>query len=114
MALQILLGGILQGSIFAMLAIGFSLVHRVTGIVNLAQGAFCVVAVLAMYTFEVTLGWAALPAALTALAVTTLCGAVLGATTFVPALSTLPNSSMLMLTVGLLTLIEGAILALWG
>jgi branched-chain amino acid transport system permease protein len=114
MALQILLGGILQGSIFAMLAIGFSLVHRVTGIVNLAQGAFCVLAVLAMYSFEVTLGWAALPAALAALAATTLCGAALGATTFVPALSTLPNSSMLMLTVGLLTLIEGTILALWG
>ncbi len=113
-AIQILLGGVLQGAIFAMLALGFSLVYRVTGIVNLAQGAFCVVAALAMYSLESVFGWAPLPAAAGALAGTTLFGALLGATTFVPALSLLPNSSMLMLTVGLLTLIEGAILAVWG
>jgi branched-chain amino acid transport system permease protein len=113
-ALQILLGGVLQGSIFALLAIGFSLVYRVTGIVNLAQGAFCVLAALAMYTCETTFGWGILPSAVAALAATALFGAILGATTFVPALTTLPNSSMLMLTVGLLTLIEGAILVIWG
>jgi branched-chain amino acid transport system permease protein len=38
----------------------------------------------------------------------------LGAATFVPALLRLPNSSMLMLTAGLLTLIEGLVLVVWG
>src|SRR5262249_58285386 len=36
------------------------------------------------------------------------------ATVFVPALSRLPNSSMLMLTAGLLTFIQGLMLVHWG
>ncbi len=53
-------------------------------------------------------------AALGAVLATTAFGAALGAATFVPALSRLPNSSMLMLTAGLLTLIEGVVLVVWG
>jgi branched-chain amino acid transport system permease protein len=110
----IIIGGLLQGSVFAIIALGFALVYRVTGVINLSQGAFCVVGALTMYTFEQTLGWPAPLAALAAVAGTTLFGAALGAATFVPALSRLPNSSMLMLTAGLLTLVEGAVLVLWG
>lgn len=110
----IIVGGLLQGSVFAIVALGFALVYRVTGVINLAQGAFCVVGALSMYTLEQTLGWPAALAALGAVLGTTLFGAALGAATFVPALSRLPNSSMLMLTAGLLTLIEGIVLVVWG
>jgi branched-chain amino acid transport system permease protein len=41
-------------------------------------------------------------------------GLILGAATFVPALSRLPTGSMLMLTVGLLTFINGLALVVWG
>ena len=58
-AIQIVIGGLLQGSVFALLALGLSLVYRVTGVVNLSQGAFCVFGALLMYTFQVTLGWPA-------------------------------------------------------
>lgn len=111
---QIVIGGLLQGSIYAILALGFSLVYRVTGVVNLAQGAFCIVAAMTMYSFQITLGWPVAAAALAAIAVTAIFGAVIGATTFVPALSRLPNSGMLMLTVGILTLVEGMMLVFWG
>ncbi len=110
----IIVGGLLQGSVFAIVALGFALVYRVTGVINLAQGAFCIVGALAMYTFQVTLGWPAPLAALAAILGTTLFGAVLGAATFVPALARLPTSSMLMLTAGVLTLIEGLVLVVWG
>ena len=110
----IIVGGLLQGSVFAIVALGFALVYRVTGVINLSQGAFCIVGALTMYTLEVTLGWPAPLAALGGVVGTTLLGTVLGAATFVPALSRLPNSSMLMLTAGLLTLIEGAVLVVWG
>jgi branched-chain amino acid transport system permease protein len=96
----IIIGGLLQGSVFAIIALGFALVYRVTGVINLSQGAFCIVGALTMYTFEQTLGWPAPLAALGAVAGTTVFGAALGAATFVPALSRLPNSSMLMLTAG--------------
>jgi len=111
---SIIVGGLLQGSVFAIVALGFALVFRVTGVINLSQGAFCIVGALSMYTLEQTLGWPSPLAALVAVIATTAFGAALGAATFVPALARLPNSSMLMLTAGLLTLIEGAVLVVWG
>jgi len=53
--IQIIIGGLLQGSVFAVVALGFSLVYRVTGVINLSQGAFCVVGALSMYTLQVGL-----------------------------------------------------------
>jgi branched-chain amino acid transport system permease protein len=113
-AIQIIIGGLLQGGVFALLALGFSLVFRVTGIINLAQGAFCVVGALSMYSLEEVLLWPTPLAFLAAALGTGLFGLVLGALTFVPALSRLPHSSMLMMTAGLLTLIEGLLLVGWS
>lgn len=113
-AIQIAIGGLLQGGVFAIVALGFSLIFRVTGVINLAQGAFCVVGALSMYTLQISFGlpWP-VAGAIAALA-TALLGLILGAASFVPALSRLPSSSMLMLTAGLLTLIEGLVLVVWG
>lgn len=111
---QILVGGVMQGAIFALVALGFSLVHRVTGVINLSQGAFCVVGALVAYTMQVRWGWPAAAAALGAVFATAGGGAVLGAAAFVPGLSRLSNSNMLMLTAGLLTLLEGLVLVVWG
>ena len=111
---QILIGGVLQGSVFAIVALGISLVYRVTGIINLAQGGFCIIGALALYSFANDFGWPLPLAFLAAIAATTALGLVLGAATFVPALSRLPTGSMLMLTVGLLTFIDGLALVVWG
>jgi branched-chain amino acid transport system permease protein len=67
-----------------------------------------------MYSFEVTLGWPALLAAVASICSTAFAAFLIGARTFVPAMSRLPNSGVLMLTVGILTLIEGAVLIIWG
>ncbi len=111
---QILVGGILQGSVFAVVALGISLVFRVTGIINLVQGGFCIIGALALYSFQNGLGWPLPLAFVAAVVVTTLLGAALGAASFVPALSNLPTGSMLMLTAGLLTFIDGLALVVWG
>src|SRR5271169_5298712 len=95
---QIVIGGLIQGSVFAVIALGLSLVFRVTGIINLAQGGFCILAALVLNTLEETLGWPAALAVPLAVLATTLFATVIAATTFVPALARLPNSSMLMLT----------------
>jgi branched-subunit amino acid ABC-type transport system permease component len=55
--LQIVIGGLLQGGVFAIAALGFSLVFRVTNVVNLSQGAFCVLGAMGMYYFQVSFGW---------------------------------------------------------
>ncbi|MEJ0070233.1 MAG: branched-chain amino acid ABC transporter permease [Pseudomonadota bacterium] len=113
-AAQIVIGGLVQGSVFAVVALGIALVYRVTGVINLAQGGFCILGALLYYSAVATLGWPPVPAALGAVAATTALGFALGAASFVPALAHLPNSSMLMLTAGLMTVIEGLVLVLWG
>ena len=103
---QILVGGVLQGSVFAIVALGIGLVYRVTGIINLVQGGFCIIGALAFYSFANDFGWSLPVAFLAAIAATTAFGLIIGAATFVPALSRLPTSSMLMLTAGLLTFVN--------
>ena len=112
--LQIVIGGLLQGGVFAIAALGFSLVFRVTNVVNLAQGAFCVLGAMGMYYFQVSLGWPILPAASAAVASATAFSLLVGAFTFVPAVSRLPPSSALVLTAGLLTFFVGVTLLVWG
>jgi branched-chain amino acid transport system permease protein len=112
--IQIVIGGLLQGSVFAVVALGFSLVYRVTGVINLSQGAFCVVGALLMYSLEVGLALPVWLAFIGAVIGTGIYGAVLGGLTFVPALQRLPQSSLFVMTGGLLTLTEGLLLVLWG
>lgn len=111
---QILVGGILQGGVFAIVALEITLVYRVTGIINLVQGGFCIIGALCLYSFENSFGWPLPLAFVAAIAVTTLFGLAMGAATFVPSLARLPNSSMLMLTAGLLTFVNGLALVVWG
>ncbi len=111
---QILVGGVMQGAIFALVALGFSLVHRVTGVINLAQGGFCVLGALIAYSLQVQLGLPVALAVLGGVLATAGCGAAVAAVAFVPGLSRLSNSNMLMLTAGVLTLLEGLMLLVWG
>ncbi len=76
-AIQIALGGILQGCIYALLAVGFSLVFRVTGVINLAQGGFCILGALLAHSMQTGLGWPILLAAPAAVLATTVVGACL-------------------------------------
>lgn len=41
--LQFIVAGLSQGTIYALVALGFSLIHRATGIVNFAQGEFVMI-----------------------------------------------------------------------
>ncbi len=112
---QIAIGGLVVGSIYAAIALGFSLVYRVTGAINLSQGGFALVAAMIGYTFGVAWGWplvVAIPAAVIATVIIGVCAR--GASRSCPALTRLSNANVLMLTAGILTMIEGFSLAVWG
>ena len=113
-ALEIIIGGLLQGGAFALVALGFALIFRVTGTINLAQGAFVVVGALLLYTFHQVLLWPLWLAFIASLLVTVLVGTLLAKFILEPALRKLPPSGMVILTAGMLTLFEGAILLCWG
>ncbi|MGB7041692.1 MAG: ABC transporter permease [Xanthobacteraceae bacterium] len=111
---QICIGGLADGSLYALIALGFSLIYQVTGALNLAQGGFCVFAALVCYTMGQEWGVPLLLAVPAAVLFTSGFGRAIGAMSFVPGLSKLSNANLLMLTAGLLTMIEGLTLIIWG
>lgn len=55
--LETLLGGLMAGMLYALVALGFVLIFRATNVVNFAQGEFSMVAAFLMVVFAVDLQW---------------------------------------------------------
>jgi len=113
-AIEIILGGLLVGAIYAVIAIGFTLVYRVAGVLNLVQGAFVVMGALVFYTLEIK---AALPlplAVTAAVVILATVGAIVERLVLQRGLGRLSTAGILILTAGLLTFFEGATLLIWG
>ena len=110
--LEVLLGGLLAGVMYALVALGFVLIYRASGVFNFAQGAMLLFAALT-YVSLVERG---LPGWL-ALAITTSVMVLLAVAVERTVLRPLVNRSPLVLfmaTLGLAYFIEGAAQALWG
>ncbi len=54
--LQFILSGITQGSIYAIVALGFTIIYNSTEIINFAQGEFVMLGAMFMLTLNITLG----------------------------------------------------------
>lgn len=108
---QYLVTGIATGASFALVALGFVAIYRVTHVVNFAQGAF---AMLGGYVMSSMLD-RALPGPLAALCAILIVAAI-GALVGVLAVGKprLPIIASLMITLGLSVLIEGVCLSIWG
>lgn len=113
-ALNIIIGGIVTGCVYALLAVGFSLVFSVTRVLNLAQGAFVTAGALLMYTLtqhaHIPLGLAFL----VALALLVVLMALLTWVLIRPAMERISHSSLLMMMGGLLTAFQGIAYLIWG
>jgi branched-chain amino acid transport system permease protein len=111
---NIIIGGLITGSIYALLAVGYSLVFSVSGALNLAQGAFVALGALTMYTF---MNSAHLPVVAAFLASVCVVGAAIGIIEWVVirrAVTRISHASLLMMMGGLLTAFEGAAYLIWG
>lgn len=53
---QFLVSGVTSGSIYALIALGFGIIHNATGIVNFAQGEFVMLGAMAMISFTQVAG----------------------------------------------------------
>ncbi len=76
MVLDIVVMGLIKGSIYALLAISFSLIFGVARIVNIAHTAFYMVAAYCIYTATHYLGWHPVPAMLIAIVISILLGMI--------------------------------------
>jgi branched-chain amino acid transport system permease protein len=110
--LEVLVGGLLAGVMYALVALGFVLVYKASGVFNFAQGAMVLFAAL---TFVSLLErglpfWVAL---LATLIVMLLMGAVIERVVLRPLVNR-PPITLFMATLGLSYVIEGAAQSLWG
>ncbi len=108
---QYLITGVATGASFALVALGFVAIYRVTHVVNFAQGTF---AMLGGFVMSSMLD-RALPgpiAALCAILIVAAIGALVGM--IAVGKSRLPIIASLMITLGLSLLIEGICLLIWG
>ena len=111
---NIIIGGLITGAIYALLAVGYSLVFSVSGALNLAQGAFVALGALVMYTFMHSAHWSTPLAFLASLAVLAAAIALIEWVVIRPAVTRVSHASLLMMMGGLLTAFEGAAFLIWG
>ncbi|MCW5609624.1 MAG: branched-chain amino acid ABC transporter permease [Rubrivivax sp.] len=105
--------GLLSGGLLALIALGFVLIYKGTGVINFAMGEFMMLGAYFFYTAHVMWGldlWLALPATLAAVAV----AAALVERAILRPLSGQPVISVLMATIGLASALHGGVDAVWG
>ncbi|MEX3809645.1 branched-chain amino acid ABC transporter permease [Paraburkholderia sp. BR13439] len=109
---EVLVGGLLAGAMYSVVAIGFVLIYKASGIFNFAQGALVLFGALT-YVCMVERGiapWLAILITLAALVVI----AVLTGRLVLRPLVNRPPITLFMATLGLSLILEGAAQLLWG
>jgi len=110
---EVLIGGLLSGVMYSLVALGFVLIYKASGVFNFAQGAMVFFAALTFVGFHNELGlnfWVAFVLTLAAMV-------VLGLATERIVLRPLvnqPQITLFMATIGLTFVIEGLAQLLWG
>jgi branched-subunit amino acid ABC-type transport system permease component len=112
-SLQVLVGGLVDGCVYALVAVGMSLVYSITRVINLAQGGFVVLAALLSVSLQQA-GLHPLVATLVVIAVLALGMAGVDRVVLLPAARRVTPDRMLLVTVGLLQAVGGILLLVWG
>jgi branched-chain amino acid transport system permease protein len=110
LALQYLLSGVTKGSVYAVVAVGFSLIYSATGVLNLAQGEFVMLGGMVAVTLAV---YVPLPVAVTgAVVIVALIGCLLEIL-FFRRLRRHSVLHLIIITIGLSIVMQEAALHLW-
>jgi len=104
--------GVATGCIYALLALGLTLIYQVSGVVNFAQGALAAVGAYILWDLLAQVGLPFWPAALLTVVATFAFGALLQSA-FLRHLQQWPSASLIV-TLGLLIVLEGGIGIIWG
>lgn len=111
--LQFTLGGLTNGAIYALIALGFSVVHNSMGIVNFTQVDFVTLGGMLMFSALLTLGLPMVPGLLLAVAGVALVAMLVERFGLRPARS--HNELVLVfLTIGISIILRGGMKLIWG
>lgn len=110
---QLVINGLVVGSIYALAALGFVLIYKASEVLNLAQGQLVMVGAYVAFAFAVTARaplWLAIPLALL------VCGALALAIErlFLRPLIGKPIIAIIMVTIGLSSVLKGGAQIIWG
>src|SRR5467141_3413510 len=111
--LQLVLNGLVVGAIYSLVALGFVIIFKSSGILNFAQGEFLL---LGAYVFLAIVAQAhvpTLPALLLTFAFATLLGLVLERVILRPLIGE-PIISVIMVTLGLSSVLRAIVQGIWG
>jgi len=111
--LDYLIPGISLGTIYALIALGFTIIYRVTEVINFAQGEFVMLGAMCMATCTRTLGLPLPVAFFISVATVTLVGALMEWLTIRP-IRHASVVSMIIVTIGCSIFIRGVAMFLWG
>ncbi|MGX7876392.1 branched-chain amino acid ABC transporter permease [Mesorhizobium sp. ORM6] len=110
--IEVLVGGLLSGVMYSLVAIGFVLIYKTSGVLNFAQGALLLFAALTFVSL-VERGVPFALALVATFAVMVAIGIVIERTVLRP-LTNKPPITLFMATLGLSYIIEGAAQLVWG
>jgi branched-chain amino acid transport system permease protein len=109
---QVVLSGVVTGGIYALLAVGLTLIYQVSGVVNFAQGALAAVGAYTCWTLMADHGVALLPALILTAGILFAVGMLLQAALLRRLRCDLAAS--VIVTLGLLIVLEGGIGIIFG
>lgn len=110
--LQLCASGLALGAVYALVALGFVVIYRATGVINFAQGGLVVLGAFLVYNATDTWG---LPFALAALVAIVICAGI-GALFEALVLRRMigqPIFAVILITVGLLLLLQPVVTTIW-
>ncbi|SDE69140.1 amino acid/amide ABC transporter membrane protein 1, HAAT family [Bradyrhizobium brasilense] len=110
--IEVLIGGLLSGVMYSLVAIGFVLIYKTSGVLNFAQGAMLLFAALTFVSL-IERGISFPVAFLVTLAIMVVLGVSVERTVLRPLVNQ-PPITLFMATLGLSYVIEGAAQLLWG
>ena len=113
MLLQLILSGIAQGSIYALVALGMTALFRATTVVNFGHGELFMLGAFVLYVLLNVVGAPFLPAAVLGLAVMFFVGMGIERVLMRP-MANAPHISLAMMTVAYSFLFRGIARAFWG
>jgi branched-chain amino acid transport system permease protein len=113
MLFQGILTGLAVGAIYGLSALGFVIIYKSTGILNVAQGGLVMLGSFLCYTFSVTIGLPLWLSFITAMAAAFLLGLIIDRILFRPMIGQ-PLLGVVMMTIALLSVIEGMTTLIWS
>ena len=111
--LQLIITGLAQGMIYALIAIGFVIILKCSEVFNIAQGHFVLIGGYLAYTFLVPWDFPMAVALGLAIVAAILMGVVIERFTLRPLLGE-PVLAVVMVTIALATVFDGLVTLLWG